>query len=161
MHIFQCGTVGGGCTFFNERKTVCTSSTISTLVEPATVDCYAKGPGLCIIINQELFYADSNILSASEEKERQATNMDKENLKNTFHQLGAVIRTFQDLTREELEDKLEAGVVEADSPQYCWVAICILSHGGDIGGGIHGVIGCNGVGVLTQKVNPEFNFCHS
>ena len=83
----------GGCTFFNERKTVCTSSSISTLVEPATVDCYAKGPGLCIIINQELFYADSNILSSSEEKERQATNNDKEKLKNTFHQLGAVIRT--------------------------------------------------------------------
>ena len=55
-------------------------------------------------------------------------------------------------------DKLESVAVEGDSPQYCWVAVCILTHGGNLGGGIHGVIGCNGVGVPTEKVNSEINF---
>ena len=46
-------------------------STASMLpIEPATEECYARGPGLCIIINQELFYADSNIPQATVVDER-------------------------------------------------------------------------------------------
>ena len=135
-----------------------TSSTPMLPIEPANEEFYARGPGLCIIINQELFYADSNIPQATVETERQATGKDKQKLESIFKCFGAKVLTFEDLTREELKDKLEASAVTADDPKYCWVALCILSHGGDLGGGVHGVFGCNGVGLPTEKVKIQINY---
>ena len=132
-----------------------TSSTSMLPIEPSTEEFYARGPGLCIIINQELFYADSNIPQATVETERQATDKDKEKLKSIFSCFGGKVLTFENLTREELEDKLKAAAVTADDPEYCWVALCILSHGGDLGDGVHGVFGCNGVGLPTGKVKIQ------
>ena len=45
-------------------------------------------PGLCLVINQRLFYADSNIADSVKLCERPGTEQDRENIERCFTLLG-------------------------------------------------------------------------
>ena len=69
--------------------------------EHGQINPYTEGNGLCIIINQKLFYPDPNIPNSMELGERTWTDKDRNQLRETFTTFGADCLVFNDLTREE------------------------------------------------------------
>ena len=92
------------------------------------INPYTEGKGLCIIINQKLFYPDPNIPNSMELEERTWTDKDRNQLRETFTTFGADCLVFNDLTREELLDRMREAQQKADSPLYAWTTIWILTH---------------------------------
>ena len=58
---------------------------------------------------------------------------------------------FNNLTREELTDRLDEAQLRANNGRYSWLAVWILSHQRKVEG-VEQVFGCNGVGVDINKV---------
>ena len=60
---------------------------------------YVERKGLCIILNQQLFYPDPNIPNSVELGERSWTDEDRNILRETFTTFGADCFVFNDQTR--------------------------------------------------------------
>jgi len=116
---------------------------------------YEQGPGLCVIINQKLFYADPRYPGVGKQEDRLGTDRDRDELEVTFTLFGAVCLIFNDLTHEEIINKLEKAAIKANDQNYCWVAVCVLSHGQRVNG-VDEIFGCNGVGVERKKIVGMF-----
>ena len=87
------------------------------MISHSEINSYNEGKGLCIIINQKLFYADPNIPNSIELEERSWADEDRNTLRETFTSFGAECFVFNDLTREELVDRLKEAQQKANSPQ--------------------------------------------
>merc|ERR1719500_335299 len=87
LHLYE---AGGTC-----GNTTCTMHTIRHTTED---EFYEQGPGLCIIINQKLFYCDKSNPQAMQLEDRLGTDMDRNELEATFLLFGADILIFNDLT---------------------------------------------------------------
>ena len=112
---------------------------------------YQQGPGLCVIINQKIFYSDPSYPNAPRLEDRLRTDRDRDELEATFTVFGADCLIFDDLTHEEMLDKLERAALKANNQKYFWVSVCVLSHGRRLNG-VDEILGCNGVGIDRKKV---------
>eukprot|EP00092_Neocalanus_flemingeri_P063283 GFUD01076524.1.p1 GENE.GFUD01076524.1~~GFUD01076524.1.p1 ORF type:complete len:342 (+),score=54.50 GFUD01076524.1:694-1719(+) len=116
---------------------------------------YDQGPGLCVIINQKIFYPDPSHPLATKLEDRLGTDRDRDELQATFLLFGADCLIFNDLTHEEMQDRLESAAEKAANAVYCWVAVCVLSHGRRLNG-VDEILGCNGVGFDRKKIINMF-----
>ena len=117
-----------------------------------TDEYYDQGKGLCVIINQKIFKPDPLDPNASTLTDRLGTDKDRDALEVTFTLLEADCVIHNNLTDKELEEKLEQAALLANNPEYCWLSICVLSHGRRVNG-VDEVLGVNGIGVDRKKVN--------
>jgi len=116
---------------------------------------YEQGPGLCVIINQKLFYEDKSHPDAQKLDDRLGTDIDRNELEATFLLFGADIIIFNDLTHEEMIKSLESAAERANHKKYSWVAVSVLSHGRRLNG-VDEILGCNGVGVDRKLIINTF-----
>ncbi|XP_069790139.1 caspase-7-like isoform X3 [Narcine bancroftii] len=77
--------------------------------------------GICLILNNKLF-------PGTHFKERSGTDKDAERLKEVFNDLGFDVRKYDNLTVNEMVQKLEAYSHYDHNAMDCFVC-CILSHG--------------------------------
>ena len=112
---------------------------------------YEQGPGLCVIINQKIFYADPSHPHTHRLEDRLGTDRDRDELEATFTLFGTDCLIFNDLTHEEMLDKLELAALKANNQKYSWVSVCVLSHGRRLNG-TDEILGCNGIGIDRKKV---------
>ncbi|XP_069697916.1 caspase-1-like isoform X2 [Periplaneta americana] len=77
--------------------------------------------GIAVIFNHEVF--DINSL-----KQRNGTNVDRENLQYALTDLGFDVRVFDNLTTKQIRDEVEK-VASTDHTQYDCLLIAVLSHG--------------------------------
>lgn len=116
---------------------------------------YDQGTGLCVIINQKLFYADASDPHATRLDDRLGTDRDRDELEVTFTLFGAECLIYNDLTHRELQEKLEKAALQANNPKYFWVSVCVLSHGRRLNG-VDEILGVNGIGMDRKKIISMF-----
>ena len=114
-------------------------------------DFYDQGTGLCVIINQKLFYADASDPHATRLDDRLGTDRDRDELEVTFTLFGAECLIYNDLTHTELYETMEKAAHQANNPKYFWVSVCVLSHGRRLNG-VDEILGVNGIGMDRKKV---------
>ena len=112
---------------------------------------YDQGTGLCVIINQKLFYADASDPHATRLDDRLGTDRDRDELEVTFTLFGAECLIYNDLTHTELYETMEKAALQANNPKYFWVSVCVLSHGRRLNG-VDEILGVNGIGMDRKKV---------
>ncbi|XP_078583929.1 LOW QUALITY PROTEIN: uncharacterized protein LOC144866438 [Branchiostoma floridae x Branchiostoma japonicum] len=85
--------------------------------------------GLAIIINNKQFFHDpQHEDSRTSLEDREGTHVDRENLRYIFGLLGFEVKTFENLTHDQLIN-LFTQVRHADHRNHDCFAACILSHG--------------------------------
>ncbi|XP_046449952.1 uncharacterized protein LOC124198235 isoform X2 [Daphnia pulex] len=100
-------------------------------------------PGLCVIINQEIFETEGN--------NRTGTNFDENSLKDVFTQLGFDVRIFKDLKAKDLCYCVQ-DLAKQDFSSYASLVVCILSHGDE------GVVeGVDGESIKINELKYKFN----
>jgi serine/threonine protein kinase len=124
-------------------------------------------PGLCVIINQEIFETVINFLLIDniyfnahsfigvnffqEGNNRTGTNFDEDSLKCVFMQLGFDVRIFKDLKAKNLCYCVE-DLARQDFSSYASLVVCILSHGDE------GVVeGVDGESIKINALKYKFN----
>jgi len=118
-------------------------------------DFYEQGMGLCVIINQKIFYADRSDPHATRLDDRLGTDRDRDELEATFTLFGADCIIHNDLDHIKLEEKLEEAAIQANNPKYFWVSVCVLSHGRRVNG-VDEILGVNGIGMDRKKIINKF-----
>jgi len=116
---------------------------------------YKQGQGLCVIINQKKFYKDRHHPYSQQLDHRLGTDIDRNELEATFLLFGADIIIKDDLTHQEMLDELEIAADKANTHNYAWVTVCVLSHGRRLNG-VDEILGCNGVGIDRKKIINTF-----
>ena len=140
QQIFLQGTCGkSGCQVHSRNK------------DSTEEEYYKQGQGLCVIINQKKFYKDRHHPYSQQLDHRLGTDMDRNELEATFLLFGADIIIKDDLTHQEMLDELEIAADKANTHNYAWVTVCVLSHGRRLNG-VDEILGCNGVGIDRKKV---------
>jgi len=114
---------------------------------------YEQGPGLCVIINQKIFYSSDPHTASLDD--RLGTDRDRDELEVTFTLFGAECFIRNDLTHTQLQEELENAAVQANNPKYFWVAVCVLSHGRRLNG-VDEILGVDGVGMDRKKIIGMF-----
>ena len=113
---------------------------------------YEQGQGLCVIINQKEFYKDRHHPHSQQLDHPLGTDIDRNELEVTFLLYGADIIIKNDLTHQEMLDELEIAADKANSNNYAWVTVFVLSHGRRING-VDEILGCNGGGIDRRMVS--------
>ena len=90
---------------------------------------YDQGTGLCVIINQKLFYTDASDPHATRLDDRLGTDRDRDELEVTFTLFGAECLIYNDLTHTELYETMEKAALQANNPKYFRVSVCVLWGG--------------------------------
>ena len=140
QQIFLQGTCGKtGCQVHSRNK------------DSTEEEYYKQGQGLCVIINQKKFYKDRHHPYSQQLDHRLGTDIDRNELEATFLLFGADIIIKDDLTHQEMLDELEIAADKANTHNYAWVTVCVLSHGRRLNG-VDEILGCNGVGIDRKKV---------
>jgi caspase 8 len=104
-----------------------------------------KNPGFCLIINQENFYTEideklQHLLPSGGHKlePRDGTQQDKEKLEETFKLFGFKTKTVDNLTHDQIIEKIDEVIRGIDKESSLFV--CIMSHGNE--GVVYGVNSC-------------------
>merc|ERR1711892_1406738 len=129
------------------------SCVIHIKLDEDTNDFYEQGTGLCVIINQKIFYTSDP--HATRLDDRLGTDRDRDELEVTFTLFGAECLIYNDLNHRELQEKLEEAALKANNPKYFWVAVCVLSHGRRLNG-VDEILGVNGIGMDRKKIISMF-----
>jgi len=144
QQIFLQGTCGNsGCQVHSKIK------------DTTEEEYYKQGPGLCVIINQKKFYKDRHHPHSQQLEHRLGTDMDRNELEATFLLFGADIIIKDDLTHQEMLEELELAAIKANTQNYSWVTVCVLSHGRRLHG-VDEILGCNGVGIDRKMIINMF-----
>ncbi|XP_063411990.1 caspase-3-like isoform X2 [Mytilus trossulus] len=101
-----------------------------------------RNPGKCIIINNCKF--ENDLL------ERKGSDIDADELLNTFRQLHYQIERHEDLTSHQILEVADT-LSQQDHSRYSSVVICILSHGG-----LRSVYGVDGFPVPVRNLTEKF-----
>jgi len=128
---------------------------IHVKVNDSDDEFYEQGAGLCVIINQKIFYTDPSYPNAATLEDRLGTDRDRDELEVTFTLFGAECLIYEDLTHTELKEKLEQAAIQANNTKYYWVSVCVLSHGRRLNG-VDEILGVNGIGMDRKLIINMF-----
>lgn len=116
-------------------------------------NCYqidSNCPGICLIINQEIFYREpdfkrSHLLPNFVLANRKGTEFDRDKLSNTFRELGYIVEIKNNL----IDDQILIAVTDTVEKirEHSSLIICILSHGCE-----GKVFGVNSISVDISKI---------
>uniref|UniRef100_UPI0035900CD6 caspase-8-like n=2 Tax=Myxine glutinosa TaxID=7769 RepID=UPI0035900CD6 len=106
------------------------------------MDCNPRG--FCIIINNKDF--SQARLNEPDIGDRTGTDLDKDELVQTFKKFHFQVRVHENLTSEGMLDELKK-IAKEDHKKFCAFFCCILSHGED-----SCVLGVDGEKVLLQSL---------
>ncbi|XP_071103449.1 uncharacterized protein [Haliotis cracherodii] len=98
-----------------------------------------KPRGICIIINNEVFYKDPEDRGAREMPNREGTQVDAANLLKTFTELYFDVRQYDNMKSTDMVRVLVNMALNIDHTEYDSFVCCVLSHGAQ--GHIYGTDG--------------------
>ncbi|XP_067687875.1 caspase-10-like [Haliotis asinina] len=98
-----------------------------------------KPRGICIIINNEVFYKDPEDRGAREMPNREGTHVDATNLLKTFTELYFDVRQYDNMKSTDMVRVLVNMALNVDHKDFDCFVCCVLSHGAQ--GHIYGTDG--------------------
>jgi hypothetical protein len=137
----------GSCSCQIHAAAAATTQANVVLKEFPHTEYYKQGHGLCVIINQKMFPDGL--------QDRLGTDRDRDELAATFSLFQAEVIVWNNLTAQDMMDKLRLAQLKASHPSFEWIVVCVLSHGRRVAN-VDEVLGCDGKGVDRKQIVNMF-----